>query len=107
VYQLASGAVTIACKLRVAKHDLEEVTKAASACQKRQKINQRVVPKGGLLYASQARAAVLSRVERDATKGKGWHPKGVPKAVATPSQPSQFEIHMWDPKINVTTVQKD
>jgi hypothetical protein len=70
VYQLASGAVTIACKLRVAKHDLE-VTKAASACQKRQKIDQRVVPKGGLLYASQARAAVLSRVERDATKGKG------------------------------------
>jgi len=100
--RLASGTITVASELQVAKRDLTEVTKQAQKRQKRQQQDLRHVQKGGVLYARNAREAVLNKGEREALAGKKQA-----GGVASSVQPTQqtatpFQVIEWELPNNVS-----
>ena len=102
VQRLAAGAIKASCELKVAKRDLALVTKQAQRRQKRQQQDLRQVQKGGVLYAKDARNAVLERDEREAAGTKkvvGGNAKVVQAAQVTTAP---FEIISWKLPNNVT-----
>lgn len=61
VIRYTQGTITQSAELRVAKRDLYNITKAAESHTKRQQTDQGLVQKGGVIYAKDAREAVITK----------------------------------------------
>ncbi|KAF2245162.1 hypothetical protein BU26DRAFT_508487 [Trematosphaeria pertusa] len=85
------GTVAQSFELNVTKGELQEATKAANARKKRQQVDRRHVQTGGVLYASDARAAVLAK---DSPFAKGTS-DGAGDTQSQPSEPAPFTIIQW------------